>query len=409
MQVKGRRLLMMSSNEYLGLSQHPRVIRAAAAAAGEWGTSPGRLPARQRQPGRFTRRWRSSSPISWESRRATSSPPATSPAWAGPSTLVRRGDALLLDRSIHSALWDGALLSGAGLERFQHEDMEDLERLLLALPPDQPKAIAVDGVYSMEGHIASLPRIAELAERHRAIVLVDDAHGLGVLGREGRGTADHHGVTGKIDLISGSFSKSLASTGGFLAGSRAIIEYLRSNCRQIIFSAALPASQAAAASEALRVMVEEPEHRERLWANADHYRAGLQALGVDYWNSPTPGLPVVLGDKEKCYRVWQALWEQGYFTVMAIAPGVAPGRDLIRDVGHRAAYPRRDRRIPRGVEGCAAAGRHSVRGGRRSNKSDMGHGPRYRGTRASWIAWMRTFPCPIFGPRDRRRAGAGYL
>jgi 8-amino-7-oxononanoate synthase len=131
-------------------------------------------------------------------------------------------------------------------------------------------------------------------------------------------------------VIVGSFSKSLASTGGFMAGSPAIIEYLRSNCRQIIFSAGLPASQAAASSEALRVMVEEPEHRARLHANADHYRAGLRDLGLDFWNSPTPGLPIVLGDKEKCYRVWLSLWEQGYFTVMAISPGVPAGKDLIR-------------------------------------------------------------------------------
>jgi 7-keto-8-aminopelargonate synthetase-like enzyme len=208
--------------------------------------------------------------------------------------------------------------------------MADLERLLLALPPGDPKAIAVDGVYSMEGHIASLPRMVELADKHRAITVVDDAHGLGVLGREGRGTVDHHGMTGRVDLTVGSFSKSLASTGGFMAGSRVLIEFLRSNCRQIIFSAGLPASQAAAASEALRVLVEEPEHRARLHANADHYRAGLRDLGLDFWESPTPGLPIVLGDKEKCYRVWQSLWEEGYFTVMAIAPGVPPGRDLIR-------------------------------------------------------------------------------
>jgi 8-amino-7-oxononanoate synthase len=328
-QVKGRRMLMMSSNEYLGLSRHPRVLRAAAAAAEKWGTSPcGSRLANGSRALHEELEEQLASFLGVEACHVLSA--GYLACMGGPATLARRGDALLLDRSVHSALWDGALLSGASLERFQHEDMEDLERLLLALPAGQPKAVAVDGVYSMEGHIASLPRIVELADKHRAIVLVDDAHGLGVLGREGRGTVDHHRLTGRVELITGSFSKSLASTGGFMAGSRVIVEYLRSTCRQIIFSAALPASQAASASEALRVMVEEPEHRERLQANADHYRAGLRALGVDYWDSPTPGLPVVLGDKEKCYRVWHALWEEGYFTVMAIAPGVAPGRDLIR-------------------------------------------------------------------------------
>jgi 8-amino-7-oxononanoate synthase len=328
-QVKGRRMLMMSSNEYLGLSTHPRVLRAAAAAAEKWGTSP--CGSRLANGNRRVHEELEEQLAAFLGVEACHVLSAGYLACMGSlSTLVRRGDALLVDKSIHSALWDGALLGGASIERFEHEDMADLERLLQALPGSQAKAIAVDGVYSMEGHIASLPRIAELAAKHRAVVIVDDAHGLGVLGRDGRGTVDHFGLTGKVELIAGSFSKSLASTGGFMAGSRAVIEYLRSNCRQIIFSAGLPPSQAAAASEALRVMVEEPEHRARLQANADHYRAGLRELGLDFWNSPTPGLPIVLGDKEKCYRVWLSLWEQGYFTVMAISPGVPAGKDLIR-------------------------------------------------------------------------------
>ena len=327
--VKGRRLLMMSSNEYLGLSTHPRVVRAATAAVETWGTSP--CGSRLANGSRAMHEAFEEQLAEFLGVEACHVLSAGYLACMGAlSTLVRRGDALLVDKSIHSALWDGALLGGASLERFNHEDMADLERLLLALPAGQPKAIAVDGVYSMEGHIASLPRIVELADKHRAITVVDDAHGLGVLGRDGRGTVDLHGLTGRVELTVGSFSKSLASTGGFMAGRRSLIEFLRSNCRQIIFSAGLPASQAAAASEALRVMVEEPEHRERLLANADHYRAGLRELGVDFWESPTPGLPIVLGDKEKCYRIWQALWEQGYFTVMAISPGVPAGRDLIR-------------------------------------------------------------------------------
>jgi 8-amino-7-oxononanoate synthase len=328
-QVKGRRMLMMSSNEYLGLSTHPRVVRASIAATEKWGTSP--CGSRLANGNRRLHEELEEQLAAFLGVEACHVLSAGYLACMGSlSTLVHRGDALLVDKSIHSALWDGALLGGATIERFEHEDMADLERLLQALPVDQAKAIAVDGVYSMEGHIASLPKIVELAAKHRAIVIVDDAHGLGVLGRDGRGTVDHSGLTGKVELIAGSFSKSLASTGGFLAGSRAIIEYLRSNCRQIIFSAGLPASQTAAASEALRVMVEEPEHRARLQANAEHYRAGLRELGLDFWNSPTPGLPIVLGDKEKCYRVWQSLWEQGFFTVMAISPGVPAGKDLIR-------------------------------------------------------------------------------
>ncbi len=327
--VKGRRMLMMSSNEYLGLSTHPRVLRASAAAIEKWGTSP--CGSRLANGSRAVHEELEDQLAAFLGVEACHVLSAGYLACMGSlSTLVRRGDALLVDKSIHSALWDGALLGGATLERFNHEDMADLERLLLALPSGQAKAIAVDGVYSMEGHIASLPQIVELAEKHRAVTVVDDAHAIGVLGRDGRGSVDHYGLTGRVELTVGSFSKALASTGGFMAGSRGLIDFLRSNCRQIIFSAGLPASQAAAASEALRVMVEEPEHRARLMANADHYRAGLRKLGIDFWDSPTPGLPVVLGDKEKCYRVWQSLWEQGYFTVMAISPGVPAGRDLIR-------------------------------------------------------------------------------
>jgi 8-amino-7-oxononanoate synthase len=141
---------------------------------------------------------------------------------------------------------------------------------------------------------------------------------------------DQLGVTERVDLIAGSFSKSLASTGGFVAGSRALIDYLRSSSRQIIFSAAISPAAAASARAALQVMQEEPEHRERLWANDRHLRGILDGLGVDYWQSPTPALPIVVGDKEKCYWMWKTLWDEGFFTVMAFAPGVPPGKDLIR-------------------------------------------------------------------------------
>ena len=327
--VDGRRMLLMSSNEYLGLSTHPRVRQASIEAIKQWGTSP--CGSRLANGSRAYHEELENALATFLGQEACHVFSAGYLACMGAlSTLVRRGDALLVDKSIHSSLWDGALLAGAEIERFSHEDLEALEKDLALLPPGQAKAIAVDGVYSMEGHIASLPRIVELAEKYGALVIVDDAHGFGVLGREGRGTSDHHQVADRVDVITGSFSKALASTGGFVAGSRGTIEYLRSNCRQIIFSAALPAAQAAAALAALSVMQTEPEHRQRLMENCAYYRAGLIALGVDFWNSPTPGLPIVLGDKEKCYRVWSMLWDEGFFTVMAITPGVPAGKDLIR-------------------------------------------------------------------------------
>lgn len=327
--VKGKKLIMMSSNEYLGLSQHPEVMEAAADASRKWGTSPcgSRLA-------NGSRRYHTDLEEALAAFLGTEACHVTSAGYlacmSSVSTLVRRGDVLLVDKSIHSALWDGALLSNASLERFEHQNLSDLERLLKELPANQAKAIVVDGVYSMEGHIASLPGILALAEAYQALLIVDDAHGLGALGREGRGTVDHHGLTARVDVQAGSFSKALASTGGFIAASRDIIEYLRSNCRQIIFSSALPPAQAAAALASLRIMQKEPEHYQRLLDNCSYYRQGLQSLGVDFWESPSAGFPIVLGDKEKCYMIWSSLWEQGFFTVMAISPGVPAGKDLIR-------------------------------------------------------------------------------
>ena len=327
--VEGRPMVLMSSNEYLGLARHPKVVAATRKALDEWGSSS--CGSRLANGSRAYHGELEEALAAFLGKEACH---VTSAGYlaciCSLSSLVQRGDILLVDPSIHSSLWDGALLSGAKLERFAHEDMDSMAKVLEQLDPKQAKAIAVDGVYSMEGHIASLPRLCELAEQHRAAVVVDDAHGLGILGRDGRGVCDHLGVTERVDLMAGSFSKSLASTGGFVAGSKALIEYLRTSSRQIIFSAAISAPAAASALAALQVMQEEPQHRERLWANTRHLRGIVESLGLDYWQSQTPALPIVVGDKEKCYWMWKALWDEGFFTVMSIAPGVPPGKDMIR-------------------------------------------------------------------------------
>ena len=190
--------------------------------------------------------------------------------------------------------------------------------------------LVVEGVYSMEGHVAKLPEIIALAENNHCFSVVDDAHGFGVLGSGGRGTVDHFGLNAQVDLICGSMSKSLASTGGFLAASADVIEYLRTNSKQTIFSAALPPAQAAIAMASLDVMQSEPEHLEKLWQNTRRYQAILKQLGLDTWESETPAVPIVLGSKESVYHFWQALLAEGVFTVMSIAPAVPPGKDLIR-------------------------------------------------------------------------------
>jgi len=328
-EVEGRSMLMMSSNEYLGLSRHPKVVEAAREALSEWGASScGSRLANGSRRYHLELEEALAEFLGQEACHVLSA--GYLACICSLSSLVQRGDLLLVDPSIHSSLWDGAILSGAKIERFAHNDVDSLASLLMQLDPKQPKAIAVDGVYSMEGHIAPLPQICALAAQHRAALMVDDAHGFGIVGSDGRGVCDHFGLTRKVDLISGSFSKSLASTGGFVAGSKALIEYLRSNSRQIIFSAAISPAAAAAARAALEVIQAEPQHRENLWSNYHHLRRILEQLGLDFWESPTPALPIVIGEKEKCYLLWKALWDAGFFTVMSVAPGVPAGKDLIR-------------------------------------------------------------------------------
>jgi 8-amino-7-oxononanoate synthase len=325
----GRPTIMMCSNEYLGLTHHPEVRRAAKEAIDKWGTSP--------CGSRLANGTRAYHLELEDELAAFLGKEACHVSVAGYmsqvsvlSAIAQRKDAIVVDKSIHASLWDGVRLSGADIERFTHEDMASLRALLEQLDRGQAKVVVVDGVYSMEGHIANLPAICDLCDEYGAFLIVDDCHGFGVLGRDGRGTADHFGLTPRVDLLTGSFSKSLASTGGYVAGDRAYIEYLRSSSQQIIFSAALSPTATATALASLRVMQREPEHIAKLWENTRYYVGILQSLGLDYWESPTPAVPIVIGDKERCYFFWKSLTEQGFFTVMSISPGVPAGKDMIR-------------------------------------------------------------------------------
>ncbi|MDX6765159.1 MAG: aminotransferase class I/II-fold pyridoxal phosphate-dependent enzyme [Candidatus Methylacidiphilales bacterium] len=325
----GRKMVMMCSNEYLGLSQHPLVVESATQALKTWGTSPcGSRLANGTRSYHIELEEELADFLGTEACHVTSA--GYLACMASISTLVHHGDSLFVDKSIHSSLVDGSLLSRAHLRRFRHENLPELEQMLAAAPPSRAKAIVVDGVYSIEGHIASLPHITRLGNLFQALVIVDDAHGLGVLGHEGRGTVNHYGLGAEVDVQVGSFSKSLASTGGFIAASRDTISYLRTHCRQIIFSAALPPAQSAAALTSLRILRSEPGHLAKMKDNCHYYRQGLESLGIDFWQSATAGFPIVIGSRERCYRVWHSLWEQGFFTVMVTSPGVAAGRDLIR-------------------------------------------------------------------------------
>ena len=327
--LDGREMIMLSSNDYLGLSFHPKVIEAGRAAMLKWGTST--TGARTSNGSRAFHVELEEKLAAFLGREACHVSVAGYLAClSSVASFAQKGDVILADKNIHSCLWDGIRLSMATVERFSHNSPDDLRDVLGAISSDASKMLVIEGVYSMEGHIARLPELAEIAEEHGCFTVLDDAHGFGVLGRQGRGTVDHFGLNDSVDVICGSMSKSLASTGGFVAASREVIEYLRTHSKQTIFSAAVSPSQAACAQASLELMQSEPEHLQRLWANTKKYRAMLKTLGLDVWESETPAVPIVLGSKERVYPFWKALMDKGVFTVMSIAPAVPDGKDLIR-------------------------------------------------------------------------------
>ena len=327
--LQGRDMIMLSSNDYLGLSFHPKVIEACGAGARAWGSST--TGARISNGTRTYHTALEEKLASFLGREACHiSVAGYVSCCSAVATFAQKGDMILADKNIHSCLWDGIRLSMAGVERFSHNNPEDFRQLLKDIPHSTPKMLVVEGVYSMEGHVCRLPELAQISEDAGCFMVLDDAHGFGVLGRQGRGTVDHFKLNEKVDILCGSMSKSLASTGGFVSGSRDLVEYLRTNSKQTLFSAAISPSQAAAASASLDIMQSEPQHLERLWRNTRRYREMLKGLGLNTWGSETPAVPIVLGSKELVYRFWQALLEKGVFTVMSIAPAVPPGKDLIR-------------------------------------------------------------------------------
>ena len=327
--LDGRDLVMLSSNDYLGLSFHPKVIEAGQRAMSKWGAST--TGARVSNGSRAYHHSLEEKLAAFLGKEACHVHAAGYlSCMSGIAAFAAKGDVVLADKNIHSCLWDGIRLSMATVERFAHNNPTDLRDVAKTIPADTARLLVVEGVYSMEGHIGNLPELIPVAEEFDCFTVLDDAHGFGVLGREGRGTADHFNLSDKIDIVVGSLSKSLGSTGGFVAGKREYIEYLRTHSKHTIFSAALSPGQAAAAEAALEVMQTEPQHRERLWANTRRYVAFLHSLGLDTWGSETPAVPIVIGSTERAYRFWQLLLEKGVFTVLSVVPAVPPGKDLIR-------------------------------------------------------------------------------
>lgn len=325
---QGHRLIMCGSNNYLGLTTHPKVRQAAIEAIERYGTSctgsrflNGTLELHEQLEEELAE---------WVGMPAALVFSTGMQVNLGTiSSLVAKGDYVILDKDDHASIVDGACLSRGIRKRYKHQDMGDLERVMSKIPHDAGKLVVVDGLFSMEGDIASLPEIIPLCKKYNARIMVDDAHAIGVLGR-GRGTAAHFGVTDDVDLIMSTFSKSFASLGGFIAGQHEVIHYIKHFARSLIFSASIPPSNAASALAALQVMREEPERVERLLGNAAYMRAGFKQLGFDTGNSETPVVPIIIGDDQLTFYTWKLLFDSGVFVNPVISPAVAPGRQLLR-------------------------------------------------------------------------------
>ena len=325
----GKEYVMLSSNDYLGLTHHPKIKEAGIEALKRWGSST--TGARLANGGRSFHRQLEEELASFVGKESCHVFSAGYLACASAITgFIGRKDLVLADKNLHSSLWSGIKLSGAHCERFSHNHPNHLREILEAEDPQTGKALVLEGIYSMEGHIARLPELTSVAKEFDCFTILDDAHGFGVLGKKGRGTADHFNLTDQVDVITGSFSKSLSGIGGFVASSRDAIEFMRSHSKQTIFSAALTPVACACALAALRIMQDEPEHRERLFKNLKRYMDLLSELGLDTWESEAPAVPIVLGQKERVYYFWKALLEKGIYSIISVAPGVPPGKDLIR-------------------------------------------------------------------------------
>lgn len=323
-----RRIIMCGSNNYLGLTTHPKVREAAIEAIKKYGTSctgsrflNGNMSIIEELEEKLAK---------WVSKEATLVFSTGMQVNLGTiSSIVGKRDIVILDKEDHASIVDGAFLSGGKIERFRHNDIPHLERVLQSLPEEPGKLLIVDGLFSMEGDIANLPEIIPLCKKYNVRLMVDDAHAMGVLGG-GRGTAAHFGMTEDVDLIMSTFSKSFASIGGFIAGDADIIEYIQHHARSLIFSASIPPANTATVLAALEVMHDEPELVEQLTKNAEFMRAGFSRLGFDTGQSESPIIPIIIGDDALTFKVWRELFDNGVFVNPVISPATSPGRQLLR-------------------------------------------------------------------------------
>jgi 8-amino-7-oxononanoate synthase len=327
--IDGQKRIMLGSNNYLGLTHHPKVLESATRALHRYGSGctgsrflNGTLDLHERLELALAEFLGKEACLVFST--------GYSANLGLISGLVGRGEIVYLDKLDHASIVDGAKLSYGETERFNHGDLANLERRIERNGTSRGAMIIVDGVYSMEGNIADVPGLIRVARKYNAALALDDAHALGVLGPNGEGTASHFGVTDEVDIIAGTFSKSLASIGGFVAGSDNVIHYLKHHSRPLIFTASLPPANTAGVLAALQVLQDEPERRERLWANTRRLQEGFRSSGFDIGPTQTPIVPVLIGPLEKTFLMWRRLFDAGVFTNPVAPPAVPPSQCRLR-------------------------------------------------------------------------------
>lgn len=326
--VNGRRIIMIGSNNYLGLTTHKKVRAAAIEGIQQYGTSctgsrflNGTLGLHLELEKRLAKFVGKEAALVFSTGMQVN--------LGVISSLVGPDDYVIIDKDNHASIVDACRMSLGQMKRFRHSDMAHLELILSRLPDKAGKLVVVDGVYSMGGDIVPLPELVKVCKKYGARIYVDDAHSLGVLGN-GRGTAAHFGLTDDVDLIMGTFSKSFASIGGFIAGDADVMHYVQHHARSLIFSASLPPSNVMATMAALEIMETEPEHVEQLWDNGQKMLNGLKELGFNTGSTQTPIIPIIIGDNDPTFLTWKILFEHGLYTNPVISPAVPEGMSLLR-------------------------------------------------------------------------------
>jgi len=326
--MNGKKMIMIGSNNYLGLTNHPKVKEAAINAIKKYGTG---CAGSRFLNGTLDIHVQLEEKLAWFMRKESALVFTTGfqVNLGVIASLIGKDDVVIIDKMDHASIVDGCRLSFGEVKRYKHNDIEDLERVLKECE-GKTKLVVVDGVFSMEGDIVKLPEVLYMCKKYGARLMVDDAHGIGVLGRTGRGTAEHFDVENEVDLIMGTYSKSLASIGGFIAGEKDVINYIKHFARAFIFSASPPPASVASVSAAIDIIENEPERREQLWKNTNKMLKGFKELGFNIGVAETPIIPVIVGDDELAFKFVMMLQEEGIFANVAVSPAVPPGKALIR-------------------------------------------------------------------------------